>query len=64
MAVTNFPAQFIPSIENIKSNKFDKKVYFDKVLCDVPCTGDGAIRKLPTKWLKWKTRDGFVLHPL
>lgn len=37
---------------------------YDKVLCDVPCSGDGATRKLPNKWSNWHSNDGMVLHPL
>lgn len=38
--------------------------YYDKVLCDVPCSGDGAIRKLPNKWRHWSYKDGAGLHGL
>jgi multisite-specific tRNA:(cytosine-C5)-methyltransferase len=41
-----------------------RKFYFDKILADVPCTGDGATRKIPEKWTTWTTADGMVLHPL
>jgi len=37
---------------------------FDKILCDVPCTGDGAIRKLPNRWKEFKARDGYCLSSL
>jgi 16S rRNA methyltransferase RsmB/F len=30
---------------------------FDRVLCDVPCSSDAAIRKLPHKWSTWGTRE-------
>jgi len=33
-------------------------------LVDVPCSGDGAIRKLPQKWKKWDTHAGMSLHNL
>ncbi|OQR97929.1 tRNA (cytosine-5-)-methyltransferase NSUN2-like protein [Achlya hypogyna] len=26
---------------------------FDRVLCSVPCSGDGSIRKYPEKWRNW-----------
>ena len=39
MVVVNHQAQNFPRID------FE----FDKILCDVPCSGDGAIRKLPIK---------------
>ena len=37
---------------------------YDKVLCDVPCSGDGAIRKIPNKWRFWSYKDGSGLHGL
>mmetsp|Transcript_17103 Transcript_17103/g.16981 ORF Transcript_17103/g.16981 Transcript_17103/m.16981 type:complete len:108 (+) Transcript_17103:394-717(+) len=44
MVVVNHPAQNLPNIHN------DDSVFqFDRVLCDVPCTGDGAIRKMPQR---------------
>jgi len=35
---------------------------FDRVLCDVPCTGDGTIRKSPDIWRRWQISDGNGLH--
>ena len=26
---------------------------FDRILCDVPCSGDGTLRKNPDLWKKW-----------
>lgn len=37
---------------------------FDKILADVPCSGDGAIRKLPDKWRNWNPLDGNALNTL
>lgn len=34
------------------------------MLADVPCTGDGATRKIPKKYLDWNTRDAYSLFPL
>jgi len=64
MAVINHPGQFLPEVYTDKVNHIKQKFYFDKVLCDVPCSGDGATRKIPIKWNKWHTSDGISLHPL
>jgi len=37
---------------------------FDRILCDVPCTGDGTMRKAPHLFRKWSPAGGFGLHPL
>lgn len=42
----------------------DHRFQFDRVLCDVPCSSDAAIRKLPNKWATWGTRESQSLHPL
>eukprot|EP00971_Amphidinium_carterae_P184594 3664927-Amphidinium_carterae.1 len=35
---------------------------FDRVLCDVPCSGDGTLRKARSHWPRWTSRDGLAFH--
>lgn len=42
--VTNCDAQFFPLI---RSKEHPTEGTFDRVLCDVPCSGDGTSRKNP-----------------
>eukprot|EP00767_Chilomastix_cuspidata_P000524 gnl/Chilomastix_cuspidata/1134.p1 GENE.gnl/Chilomastix_cuspidata/1134~~gnl/Chilomastix_cuspidata/1134.p1 ORF type:complete len:729 (-),score=348.69 gnl/Chilomastix_cuspidata/1134:73-2259(-) len=37
---------------------------YDKILADVPCSGDGTIRKSPDIWRRWKPTGPLSLHPL
>jgi 16S rRNA C967 or C1407 C5-methylase (RsmB/RsmF family) len=58
MAVINHEGQKIPEIKDSQGNS----VLYDKVMVDVPCSGDGAIRKLPNRWKVWNCKDGQDLH--
>jgi 16S rRNA C967 or C1407 C5-methylase (RsmB/RsmF family) len=35
---------------------------FDRVMADVPCSGDGTLRKDPRLWSGWSPRDALELH--
>lgn len=35
---------------------------FDRILCDVPCSGDGTMRKNPDIWNKWHLGHALNLH--
>ena len=58
-------AQEFPNLKykNAKAGT-DKRVLFDRIVCDVPCSSDAAIRKIPQKWASWNTKDGASLHPI
>ena len=65
MGVVNHEGQFLPTIyddSDLTLTRFDRKIYFNKVLVDVPCSGDGAIRKLPIKWREWSAKEAIDLH--
>ena len=37
---------------------------FDRVLCDVPCSGDGTARKNADMFIRWSPSGALALHPL
>ncbi|XP_022108755.1 tRNA (cytosine(34)-C(5))-methyltransferase-like [Acanthaster planci] len=37
---------------------------YDRILCDVPCSGDGTLRKNFMIWKKWTPNSGLNLHIL
>jgi multisite-specific tRNA:(cytosine-C5)-methyltransferase len=41
-----------------------KVVLYDRILCDVPCSGDGTIRKQADIWRRWNCNSGNGLHML
>lgn len=61
LIVTNHEAQHFPGCRLNKNKNYEKmesdhnihQLVFDRVLCDVPCSGDGTLRKAPDMWRKW-----------
>ena len=43
---------------------FPGEACYDRILCDVPCSGDGTLRKNPDIWASWQPRFSASLHPL
>eukprot|EP00466_Bigelowiella_natans_P001077 jgi/Bigna1/75092/fgenesh1_pg.32_\ len=54
-------ARYLPSLRKAFSGY---KFKFDKILCDVPCSGDGTLRKGQIVWKKWRLREGLTIHSL
>ena len=59
--VTSCDAQFFPLLKNFGDSP---EGMFDRVLADVPCSGDGTMRKNPGVWKKWSALNSLNLHPL
>ncbi|GAB0491969.1 hypothetical protein MMPV_003227 [Pyropia vietnamensis] len=47
-----------------EAQRFPGVATFDRVLADVPCSGDGTLRKAPDLWRKWNPNNGHGLHRL
>ena len=62
LVVTNQDAKDFPRIMCHDNPR--QALQFDRILCDVPCSGDGTLRKNPMIWGKWKSSDGNGLHKL
>eukprot|EP00971_Amphidinium_carterae_P155605 3085814-Amphidinium_carterae.1 len=40
------------------------RLEYDRILADVPCSGDGTIRKNAQVWRSWGPREALALHSL
>jgi multisite-specific tRNA:(cytosine-C5)-methyltransferase len=48
----------------VNGKKIKKNLRFDRVLCDVPCSGDGTLRKNYSLWKNFTAHLGLAVHPL
>lgn len=62
MMVTNLDATRFGDIKITEDGR-RKTLKFDRILADVPCSGDGTLRKNIMIWKDWKTGNGMGLHP-
>ena len=58
---THFPSIKLPPDPNITPPR-NKYLKFDRILADVPCSGDGTPRKNVNVWKDWTPVNGLGLH--
>ncbi|KKK18038.1 hypothetical protein ARAM_000766 [Aspergillus rambellii] len=70
LIVTNHDATMYPSIRLPSKPSADGKpgpnryLKFDRILADVPCTGDGTARKNVSVWKDWTPTNAIGLHAI
>ncbi|KAJ2684163.1 tRNA (cytosine-5-)-methyltransferase ncl1 [Coemansia spiralis] len=65
--VTNHSGERFPNIyrQDAEGKRAGRDiVQFDRILCDVPCSGDGTTRKNVRVWEKWRPDDAHALNPI
>lgn len=60
--ITNHDASLLPNFVTTNPDGTQDKLKFDRILADVPCSGDGTMRKNPDIWCKWSPANGNNLH--
>ncbi|KAK1929710.1 tRNA (cytosine(34)-C(5))-methyltransferase [Phytophthora citrophthora] len=53
-----------PGLYDAETKTLQPTNVFDRVLCDVPCSGDGTLRKNQGLWKDWHIGQGLTLHPV
>lgn len=61
LIVTNVDASYYPNIR-IGGVDSTETLQFDRILADVPCSGDGTLRKNPIIWRQWHVGNAIGLH--
>ena len=62
LLVCNHDGSFFPNLYLSPESK--DAIEFDRILADVPCSGDGTLRKNIDVWKTWSPRAGLGLHPI
>ncbi|XP_043267526.1 tRNA (cytosine(34)-C(5))-methyltransferase [Venturia canescens] len=60
--ITNHDSSIMPNFNFTKPDGTKGLLKFDRILADVPCSGDGTMRKNPDIWCKWSPANGNNLH--
>lgn len=63
LVVTNLDASQFPTLSSTGAPG-GPPLLFDRILCDVPCTGDGTLRKSSDIWRWWSPAGGNGMHKL
>lgn len=63
MRFPNVSAPMTRSSEHTSASPYPEGVY-DRIICDVPCSGDGTLRKDTKVWKVWHPGYGLALHPI
>ncbi|XP_046442937.1 tRNA (cytosine(34)-C(5))-methyltransferase-like [Daphnia pulex] len=64
LIITNHDASLMPNFHIPTPGGGKDVLKFDRILCDVPCSGDGTLRKNLDVWMKWNSANGSSLHGL
>lgn len=62
--VVNHDASNIPRLHMVDADGQRSILFYDRILCDVPCSGDATLRKNIDVWRKWTTSNSLQLHGL
>ena len=63
VVITNHDASIMPNLQVPDPNSGElTNLRFDRILCDVPCSGDGTLRKNADIWPKWSAGTSTNLH--
>ncbi|KAI8811757.1 S-adenosyl-L-methionine-dependent methyltransferase [Cladochytrium replicatum] len=62
LMVTNHDATVFPHVRLNAEGAPVELLRFDRILCDVPCSGDGTLRKNRGEWRNWSVSKGNGMH--
>ncbi|XP_060531171.1 LOW QUALITY PROTEIN: tRNA (cytosine(34)-C(5))-methyltransferase [Cylas formicarius] len=62
VAIINHDSASLPNMFETLPDGSSRQIQFDRILCDVPCSGDGTMRKNPDIWMKWTPANALNLH--